>query len=176
MATCCHLGLAQTCHGSWGTPHQLQCGVQLTGIGQSGCSALDLCWHLSEAATALCQWEWSDGEMGGAGNPLRKFPHHMHSESLSGIVLQSSVALLAKEEQVCHSRAIHLHMFQIPLGRITLQNMHDHPHIPGECGRVWVPRVVSHYYLQYQGILLCWGLNHNYFGFQRHQGIRQPLD
>ena len=182
-ATSCLLSLAQMCHESQGTPHQLQCEsnsleIKLC-IGRSGCSTLDLCQHPSEVATALCQPSTSgsgDGEMGRVGNPLKKCLCHMHSESLSGIMLQSSAALLVEEEQICHSRAIHLHMFQIAQGRITLQNMHDHSHVLGEHSRVWVPRVVSHCYLQYQGILLSGGLNHSYFGFQGHQGIRQPLD
>ena len=145
--------------------------MEVLCIRQSGCSTLDLCWHLSDAATALCQPSAS-----GSGMMVKWVGREIHSENASSIMLQFSAVLLVKEEQLCHTRAIYLHMFQILQGGITLQNVHGHSHVPGEHRRVWMPGAVSHCYFQHQGILLCWGLNYNYLRFQGHQGIRQPLD
>ena len=64
----------------------------------------------------------------------------------------------------CHKRqigspwAIHLHVLQLPKDRVTLQYVHYHSHVPGECGRKGPTRVVSHRHLQHHGVFLHWGL------------------
>ena len=59
----------------------------------------------------------------------------MGSDSICGLLLQTPTALLIIEDQVSSTRAIYLHMLQLPKNRVTLEYVHDHPHIPRECGR-----------------------------------------
>ena len=58
----------------------------------------------------------------------------MVSDSIHGILPQTPTALLVIEKQVGSTRAIYLHMFQFLKNQIALEYMHDHPHVPGECG------------------------------------------
>ena len=82
----------------------------------------------------------------------------MDSDSIRGILPQSPMALLVVEEQVSSTRAVYLHMFQLPKNRIALEYVHDHPHVPRECGRVGLTRVISHRQFQHQGIFFHRGL------------------
>ena len=97
----------------------------------------------------------------------------MDSDSIHGILLQIPTALLVIEEQVSSTRAIHLHMFQLPKNQITLEYVHDHPHIPRERGRVGSTRVISHHHFQHQGIFFCRGLPRPFPDIC--QCARQPL-
>ena len=83
----------------------------------------------------------------------------MDSDSICGILLQTPTALLVVE-QVSSTRAIYLHMFQLPKDWIALEYMHDHPCIPRECGGVGSTRVVSHCHFQHQGVFFCRGVTH----------------
>ena len=76
----------------------------------------------------------------------------MGSDSIHGLLLQTPMALLVIEEQVSSTRAIYLHMLQLPKNWIALEYVHDHPLIPGECGRVGSTRAISHHHFQHQGI------------------------
>ena len=86
----------------------------------------------------------------------------MDLDSICGILLQTLMALLVIEEQVSSTRAIYLHMFQLPKNRITLEYVHDHPHIPRERGRAGSTRAVSHCHFQHQGIFF-------------HRGVPRPF-
>ena len=68
------------------------------------------------------------------------------------------MALLVIEEQISSPQAIHLHVLQLPKDWVTLQYMHYHSHIPGECGRMGPTRAISHCHLQHHGIFLHWDL------------------
>ena len=72
--------------------------------------------------------------------------------SIRGTLLQTLMPLLVIKEQVGSTRAIYLHMFQLPKNQITLEYMHDHPCIPRECGRAGSTRVISHCHFQHQDI------------------------
>ena len=61
------------------------------------------------------------------------------------------MALLVIKEQVGSTRAIYLHMFQLLKNQITLEHVHDHPHVPREHGRVGSTRAISHCHFQHQG-------------------------
>ena len=50
------------------------------------------------------------------------------------------------------TRAIYLNMLQFPKYQIALEYVHDHPHVPRECGRVGLTRAISHRHFQQQGI------------------------
>ena len=82
----------------------------------------------------------------------------MDSDSIRSILLQTPMALLVIEEQVSSTRAIHLYMFQLPKNRLTLEYVHDHPHIPRECGRVGLTRAINHHHFQHQGMFFHRGL------------------
>ena len=97
----------------------------------------------------------------------------MDSDSIHGILPQTPMALLVIEEQVSNTRAIHLHMFQLPKNQITLEYMHDHPCVPRECRRAGSTRVISHHHLQHQGVFFCRGLPHPFPNIC--QCIGQPL-
>ena len=58
----------------------------------------------------------------------------MGPDSMGSILPQTMMALLGIKEQVSHTEAIYLHMFQLPENWIALQYLHNHPHIPGKCG------------------------------------------
>ena len=73
-------------------------------------------------------------------------------DSICGILLQTQTALLVIEKQVGSTRAIYLHMFQLPKNRIALDYVHDHPCVPRECRRVGSTRVISHHHFQHQGV------------------------
>ena len=66
------------------------------------------------------------------------------------ILPQTPTALLVVEEQVGSTRAIYLHMFQLPKNRIALEHMHDHPCVPREHGRVGLTRAIGHCHFQHQ--------------------------
>ena len=53
----------------------------------------------------------------------------MGLDSMCGILPQTLIALLVIKEQISSTRDIYLHMFQLPKNQITLQYMHNHPHI-----------------------------------------------
>ena len=105
--------------------HPTNCGAESNlleirlYIGQSWYSTLDLCWCLSEVATAQHQPSTS-----GRGMTVKWAEWEIHSGNASATCVL------------------------IPQGRITLQNVHDHSCIPGDCRRVWMLRAVSHCYLQ----------------------------
>ena len=61
-----------------------------------------------------------------------------------GILSQAPMALLVVKEQIGSAQAVHLHVFQLPKDWVTLQYVHDHPRIPGECGTMGPTRAVSH--------------------------------
>ena len=71
----------------------------------------------------------------------------MGLDRMRGILAQAPTALLVIKEQIGGAQAIHLHVFQLPKDRVTLQYVHDHPCIPRECGRTGPTRVVSHRHL-----------------------------
>ena len=80
-------------------------------------------------------------------------PDHIHS-----ILTQTLMALLIIEEQIGSPQAIHLHVLQLSKDWVALQYVHYHSCIPGECGRTWLTRTISHRHLQHHGVFLCWGL------------------
>ena len=106
----------------------------------------------------LHQGEKSDIEVGRACDPLRKGLLHVGLDSIHGPLLQTLMGLLVIEEQVCSTRAIHLHMLQLPKNQVTLEYVYDHPSIPRECGRVGSTRAISHHHFQHQGIFFRGGL------------------
>ena len=83
------------------------------------------------------------------------------------------MALLVIKEQIGHPWVIHLHVLQVPKDWITLQYVHYHSRVPGECGRMGPTRVVSHCHLQHHGVFLHWGLIDPFPNIC--QCIRQPL-
>ena len=97
----------------------------------------------------------------------------MGPDHMCGILAQALMALLVIKEQIGSARAIHLYVFQLPKNRVTLQYVHDHPRIPGECGRMGLTRAVSHRHLQHHGIFLCWGFLLSFPNTCQH--IEQPL-
>ena len=74
----------------------------------------------------------------------------MDLDGISSILLQTLMALLVIEEQVSSTRAIYLHMLQLPKNQIDLKYVHDHPHVPREQGWAGSTRVVSHCHFQQQ--------------------------
>ena len=94
--------------------------------------------------------------------------NHTHS-----ILTQTLMALLIIEEQIGSTRAIHLHVLQLPKDQVTLQYVHYNSCIPGECGRMWPTRAISHCHLQHHGVFLCWGLTDPFPNIC--QCIEQPL-
>ena len=62
----------------------------------------------------LQQGEKADIEVGRVRDPLRKGLLHVGLDSIRGLLLQTPMALLVIEEQVSSTRAIYLHMFQLP--------------------------------------------------------------
>ena len=94
----------------------------------------------------------------------------MGSDGIHGLPLQTQMTLLVVEEQVCGTRAIYLHMLQLPQNQIALEYVHDHPHIPRECGRVGT---TSHHHFQRQGIFFCRGLSSLFPNIR--QCVRQTL-
>ena len=97
----------------------------------------------------------------------------MGLDNIHGILLQTSIALLVIEEQVSNTRAVHLHMFQLPKNQIPLEYVHDHPRVPRECGRVGLTRAISHCHLQHQGVFFCRGLPDPFPNIR--QCVGQPL-
>ena len=97
----------------------------------------------------------------------------MGLDSTRGILLQTPTALLVIKEQVRNTQAIYLHMLQLPKNWIALQYMHNHPCIPGKCGRMASTRAVSHHHLQHHGIFFHWGLTGPFPDICKC--IRQPL-
>ena len=97
----------------------------------------------------------------------------MGLDSTCGPLLQTLMTLLVVKEQVSSTRAIHLNMLQFLKYRITLKYMHDHPHIPRECGRVGSTRAISHCHFQQQGICFRGDLPSLFPDV--HQCIGQPL-
>ena len=57
----------------------------------------------------------------------------MGPDSICGILPQTLMALLVIKEQVSNTRAIYLRMLQLHKNWITLQYVHNHPHIPRKC-------------------------------------------
>ena len=98
---------------------------------------------------------------------------HVSLDHIRSILTQTMAALLIIEEQIGSSQAIHLHVLQLPKGWVVLQYVHYHSHIPGERGRTWPTRAISHHHLQHHGIFLCWRLIDPFPDI--HQCIRQPL-
>ena len=88
----------------------------------------------------------------------KKASLHMGSDSIRSLLLQTLAALLVVEEQVSSTRAIYLHMLQLPKNRVTLEYVHDHPHVPRECRRVGSTRAISHCHFQHQGVFFHGGL------------------
>ena len=82
----------------------------------------------------------------------------MGSDSICSLLLQTRMALLVIEEQVSSTRAIYLHMLQLPKNQVTLEYMHNHSCIPREHGRVRSTRAISHHHFQHQGIFFHGGL------------------
>ena len=93
--------------------------------------------------------------------------------SIHGPLLQTPMALLVIEEQVSSTRAIYLHMLQLPKYWVTLEYVHDHPRIPRECRRADSTRAISHHHFQQQGIFFCGGLPSLFPDVC--QCVRQPL-
>ena len=60
----------------------------------------------------------------------------MGLDRMCSILAQAPMALLVVKEQIGSAQAIYLHVFQLPKNRVALQYVHDHPRIPGECGRM----------------------------------------
>ena len=121
----------------------------------------------------LHQGEKADIEVGRVRDPLQKGLLHVGSDSIHSPLLQTLTALLVIKEQVSSARAIYLHMLQLPKYRVTLEYVHDHPHIPRECRRVGLTRVISHCHFQQQGIFFRGGLPSLFPNV--HQCIGQPL-
>ena len=103
----------------------------------------------------LHQREEAHIEVGRAQDPLQKGLLHVDLNSIHGILLQTLTALLIVEEQVSSTRAVYLHMFLLLKDWITLKYVHDHPHVPRECGRAGSTRAISHHHFQHQGIFFC---------------------
>ena len=82
----------------------------------------------------------------------------MSPDHICSILTQTLMALLVIEKQIDSPWAIHLHVLQLPKDQVALQYMHYHSCIPGECGRTWPTRVISHHHLQHHGVFLHWGL------------------
>ena len=97
----------------------------------------------------------------------------MGLDSICSLLLQTPMALLVIEEQVSSTRAIYLHMLQLLKNRVALEYVHDHPHVPGECGRTGSTGAISHCHFQHQGIFFHGGLLSLFPDM--HQCIRQPL-
>ena len=97
----------------------------------------------------------------------------MGSDSIRGLLLQTPMALLVVEEQVSSTRAIYLHMLQLPKNQVTLEYMHNHPRVPRERGRMGLPGAISHHHFQHQGVFFPGGLPSLFPNV--HQCIRQPL-
>ena len=121
----------------------------------------------------LHQGEKADIEVGRVQDPLRKGLLHVGLDSIRGLLLQTPMALLVVEEQVSSTRAIYLHMLQLPKNRVALEYVHNHPRIPGECGRAGSTRVISHRHFQHQGVFFHGGLPSLFPDV--HQCIGQPL-
>ena len=58
----------------------------------------------------------------------------MSLDCICGVLAQTLMALLVVKEQIGSALAVHLHVFQLPQEQVTLQSVHNHPRIPGECG------------------------------------------
>ena len=97
----------------------------------------------------------------------------MGSDSICSLLLQTPMALLVIEEQVSSTRAIYLHMLQLPKNWVTLEYVHDHPCIPRECGRMGPSGAISHRHFQHQGIFFHGGLPSLFLDV--HQCVGQPL-
>ena len=121
----------------------------------------------------LHQGEKADIEVGRVRDPLRKGLLHVGSDSICGLLLQTPMALLVIEEQVSSTRAIDLHMLQLPKNQVALEYVHDHPNVPGECGRAGSTRAISHRHFQHQGIFFRGGLPS--LSPNICQCVRQPL-
>ena len=121
----------------------------------------------------LHQGEKADIEVGRAQDPLQKGLLHVGLDNIHGLLLQTPTALLVIEEQVSSTRAIYLHMLQLLKNRVTLEYVHNNPHVPRECGRVGLTRVVSHCHFQHQGIFFHGGFPSLFPDIC--QCIRQPL-
>ena len=80
----------------------------------------------------------------------------MSLDHICSILPQTPMALLVIEKQIGSPWAIHLHMLQLK-DLVALQYVHYHSCVPGECGRMWLTRVISHRHLQHHGVFLCWG-------------------
>ena len=80
----------------------------------------------------LHQRKEANGKVGQAQIPLQKSLLHVGPDRMCGILAQAPMALLVVKEQIGSTQAIHLHVFQLPKHRVTLQYVHDHPCIPGE--------------------------------------------
>ena len=78
----------------------------------------------------------------------------MSPDCKCGILTQTLMALLVIKEQIGSPWAVHLHVLQLPKDWVTLQYVHYHSHIPGECGRMRLTRAISHRHLQHHGIFL----------------------
>ena len=48
-------------------------------------------------------------------------------------------------------------MFQLPKKRISLEYVHDHPHVPRESRRMGSTRAIIHRHFQHPGIFFCYG-------------------
>ena len=114
-----------------------------TGILGTGFSAQLLSLWQLEAATAChhasirgrrLMVKWVEHEI----HPEKSLLH-MSPDHICGILAQTLTALFVIEEQIGSSEAIHLHVFQLPKDWVTLHYMHNHSHIPGECGRMGRP-------------------------------------
>ena len=66
----------------------------------------------------------------------------MGLDCICSILAQTPMALLVIEKQIGSPQAIHLHVLQLPKDWVTLQYVHYHSHIPGECGRAQPIRAV----------------------------------
>ena len=163
------------------TPHQLARGVRLP-CHSNWCIMGRVLGPTSEPSAVrgsdrplphLHQGEAANIEVGRVRDPLQKGLLHMDLDSIRGILHQTPTALLVIEEQVSSTRAIYLHMFQLPKNWIALEYVHDHPCIPRECGRVGLTRAVSHCHFQHQGVFFCRGVPHPFPDIC--QCVRQPL-
>ena len=97
----------------------------------------------------------------------------MSPGNICSILTQTMAPLLIIEEQIGSPWAIHLHMLQLPKDQVILQYMYYHSHIPGECRRTQLTRVISHRHLQYHSIFLCWELSDPFPDIS--QCVGQPL-
>ena len=122
------------------TPHQLARGVRLLGhsnwciMGRvlSPTSEPSMVGGSDRPLPCLHQGKVANIEVGSVGDPLRKGLLHVDLDSICSILLQTPMALLVIEEQVSSTRAIYLHMFQLPKNRIAFEYVHDHPCVPRE--------------------------------------------